>query len=367
MGNSTATEKTVVNFLLNKASEIQSRKKDRVDKRITIATAKELLVAKQLGQSLKQVFKKGWSVPPRYNGKQVRRHDRIVNILLSDLHIGASLSSLECPNEYGAIQESRRLGRVAIQVADYKRQYRQDTKLVVHLLGDIIQGQIHGEDSDAVAAQFATATHYLIQLLMFWCSQYPKVEVYCTPGNHGRNPAKHALPAIEQKWDGFETMLYSSVKAAVLNSGIENCSFTIPKTPYYIVDLFGNKLFGTHGDTVLRPGLPGRSINVGNLTQQIQRWNTATDIGGPFQIFACGHIHTGSIVVLPGNVTMVTNGALLPTDSYALSIGQPDVSCGQWLFESTREHVVGDQRFIVVNGAEKDPKYNKIITPLKGL
>ena len=370
MSKDTTIDETIISdYLWQKALDLGVANKNCLDKKASIALAKDMLVARLFIQSLKSRFTKGWATPPKYNGKRLHSpHKRIVNILLSDLHFGSHLDPEECPVEYNTVQESRRLGRVALQVADYKRQYRKETKLVVHLLGDIIQGQLHDpRDGDPLSIQFTAAVHYLTQLVMFWSSQYPNIEVYCTPGNHGRNLSRHPDRAIQQKFDSIETMVYTAVRMAVLNSGVKNCKFIIPKTPYYTVQLFNSKLFGTHGDTVLKPGYPGRAINVSNLEKQVYKWNAAKNIGGPFDIFVCGHVHFASITSLPGNVSMITNGALVPPDAFSLSIGSPDNTCGQYMFESVEGHAIGDQRFIVVDSADSEPKYNDIIKPFVGL
>jgi hypothetical protein len=363
----TPDEEVIGNYLWQKALDLGAANKSCLDKRASINLVKDLVVARLFIKSLKNSFSKGWVAPPKYSGKRIHSpHKRIVNILLSDLHFGSFISSDECPVAYNTIQESRRLGRVALQVADYKRQYRKETKLIVHLLGDIIQGQLHDpRDGEPLAIQFTAAVHYLTQLIMFWTSQYPSVEIYCTPGNHGRNMSRHPDRAVQQKFDSIETMVYVAVKTAVLNSGISNCKFIIPKTPYYTVELFNSKLFGTHGDTVLKPGFPGRAINVSNLEKQVYKWNAAKNIGGPFDIFAVGHVHTASS--LPGNISMITNGALVPPDAFSLSIGSPDNTCGQYLFESVEGHAIGDQRFIVVDSADNNSQYNDIIKPFSGL
>jgi hypothetical protein len=70
---------------------------------------------------------------------------------------------------------------------------------------------------------------------------------------------------------------------------------------------------------------------------------------------------------LPGNISMITNGALVPPDAFSLSIGSPDNTCGQYMFESVEGHAIGDQRFIVVDSADNDSKYNDIIKPFSGL
>jgi hypothetical protein len=365
-----ATEKLVRDYLIEKALNLKESNRAGIDKRAAAAAGRDLLYMQELDKSLSKVFHKGWCTTPKYTGKrQHSPHKRIVNILLSDLHLGAHLDPQECPIEYNTVQESRRLGRVAVQVADYKRYYRKETKLIIHMLGDMIQGMLGHDprDGEPLQKQFNMALSYLIQFVLFEAAQYPSVEIYCTPGNHGRNIARHQEKAVHQKWDSIENMLYVALRAAVYNSGVGNCKFFIPKTPYYIAPLFGSKLFGTHGDTVLRPGYPGRSINVANLAQQVCKWNTARNVGGPFDIFAVGHIHTATMVSLPGNVTLVTNGCLVPPDPFALSIGTPDNTCSQWMFESVEGHAIGDQRFIVVDGAENESKYNDIIKPFEDL
>jgi hypothetical protein len=368
LSKDTATESIVRDYLLEQGLKLKTSNKASIDKRVAVSTASDLLVIDQLHQSLSKVFHKGWACPPKYKGKRLHApHKRIVNILLSDLHFGSKLDPDECPIEYNVIQESRRLGRVAQQVADYKTEYRRESKLIIHLLGDIIQNHLFDpRDGEPLSLQFAAAVHYLVQLILFLSSQYPYVEIYCTSGNHGRDKARHQDRAVCQKFDSIETMIYVAVKTAILNSGISNCKFFIPKTPYYICQMFDSKGLLTHGDTVLRPGYPGRNINVNGLMQQVLKWNSARGIGGPFQLYAVGHVHFGSITNLPGGIHMITNGCLVPPDSYALSIGAPDVTCGQYLFESVAGHVVGDQRFIVVDGAEKDSSYNSIISPFEG-
>jgi predicted MPP superfamily phosphohydrolase len=369
MSKHTISEKHVRDHLLEKAGELRGSNRGSIDKRVAVATARDLIVVEELQKSLSKVFSKGWCVPPKYTGKRLHSPSkRIVNVLLSDLHFGSHLDKDECPFEYNTVQESRRLGKVVSQVAEYKTQYRNDSKLVIHLLGDIIQNQLHDpRDGEPLSIQFATAVHYLVQAVLYLASAYSSVEIYCVTGNHGRNTARHQQKATNQKFDSIETMIYVALKTAIQNSDVTNVKINIPKTPYYTVQLFDAKMFATHGDSVLRPGNPGKSINVANLYQQVCKFNTARNIGGPFDIFSVGHIHVGSITNLPGNVTMITNGALTPPDNYSVSVGYPDNTCGQYLWESVVGHAVGDQRFIVVDGAEDKSKYNDIIKPFEGL
>lgn len=328
---------------------------------------REVLLQEFLNETLKEVFRKGYCTPKHYAGKKHKKINRLTSIIVSDTHFHSLLDANEVPLGYHAQQEARRLGKVAQQVADFKPQYRADSRLLIHLLGDIIQGTLHDpRDGAPLAMQFAAAVHYLTQFILFAASQYPEVGVLCTPGNHGRNLFRHRERAIHQKWDSIETMVYTAVKAAVLGSGIKNVTFDIGQRPYYTVKLFNNNGFFTHGDTVLKPGFPGKSIDSKGLIQQVSRWNAAQNIGGPFQLFATGHVHIGSVINLPDRVTMITNGCLVPPDAFSLSIGAPDVTCGQYIFESVQDHAVGDQRFIRVDDADNEPGYEDFILPFSG-
>jgi hypothetical protein len=143
----------------------------------------------------------------------------------------------------------------------------------------------------------------------------------------------------------------------------KNVTFHYSKLPYYTVNLFGEKIFGTHGDTCLKPGNPGNKIDVSGMYQQALSWNTARGVGGPFKMFFCGHVHAGSTSLLPCS-TIITNSCLIPPTPFSLSIGLPDTRCGQYLIESVPGHIDGDQRFLTVDGAEKSKSNQGIIIGL---
>lgn len=356
----------VRDYIIERAADIKRADRKLVNRRVATVAGRDMLFAEELERALKNVFRPGYVAPGIYKGKKAKYTERLVSVIISDTHFQTLIDPRECPIEYGSIQESRRLGKVAVQVADYKRHYRHETKLRVKLLGDLFQNQLHDlREGAPLAMQFAATVHYLVQLIMFWAKEYQEVEVFCASGNHGRNKQRHDQRATQQKWDSIETMVYVAVKNALAAAKLTNVTVTIPMTPYVIEELFDKKAFWTHGDTVLKPGYPGNSINVQSLYQQICRWNSARRINGPFHMFGVGHVHFGSITNMPGEIVMLTNGCLVPPDPFAVSIGAPDVTCGQYMFESVRGHICGDQRFINVDDADDEPAYNKVITPFK--
>ena len=284
--------------------------------------------------------------------------------MLSDLHFGADLDSGECPTLFDAHVEARRIAWIALQTAEFKLDHRKETELHVHILGDIIQNQLHDpRDGKPLAQQVLSAMSYLGQALEFLAEHFPKVVVDCATGNHGRNTARHRERATNQKWDSIETMIYAGVRAYCRS--LKNVSVRIVKRAYYSQDLFGVQGYFTHGDTNFDPGYPGKSINVAGMKAQSDDINGALDMEKRFGLFVVGHVHIGSITHLPGGATVITNGCLIPPDAYGGVIGVTHCTCGQWLVESVDGHVVGDQRFLridpkVVDGNER---LETIVTP----
>jgi hypothetical protein len=357
----------VRDYIIEKATEQKQLDRRVVNRRAAVSAGRDALFLEDLDESLKKVFRRGWAVSKKYGGRLTKGPlQRTVHVVISDTHFQSLLDPRECPQPYGPVEESRRLGKVASQVAEYKRDHRKDTRLSVKLLGDLIQNQLHdAREGSPLTLQVAACIEYLVRLLLFWSSQYGVIDVYCTPGNHGRNKYRHHERAVQQKWDSIETIIYLAVKQALAAAGAKHVTVNIPMTPYIVEECYGQKIFWTHGDTVFKTGYPGNKIDIGSLHSQILRWNSARHVNGPFKLFGCGHVHIGSMTRLAGGV-MLTNGCLVPPDAHAVSIGAADVVCGQYIFESTPGHVVGDDRFVEVEDADSEPGYNEIIPPFSG-
>ena len=88
-----------------------------------------------------------------------------------------------------------------------------------------------------------------------------------------------------------------------------------------------------------------------------------------YKIFIVGHVHHALATPLTNGTHLITNGALVPPNSFAQSLNIMESQQIQVLFETTPEHPVGDLRFINVtaNDPYKDKSLDKIIEPFKGL
>lgn len=293
---------------------------------------------------------------------------RELNLVLSDLHIGSDIDG-DTTGEltFGKIEESRRLARIIRETIEYKIEHRESTRLNVLLLGDIIQNQLHDQrDGAPLAEQAARAINLLSQALSQLSANFREVRVFCNTGNHGRNTGRHHDRAVNQKWDSIETIIYYSLKQTM--SVLKNVTVEIPKTPYVAYEVFGKKVFATHGDTVLNPGYPGSSIKTGVLQNQINRINASLNDQNEYAVFIAGHVHVASVTHLSNGSVLLTNGSLVPVDEYAVSIGMLETANGQYIFESVPGFPVGDCRYIKVGEKDDEDKtLDLIIKPFENL
>lgn len=365
-------EAEIVRYLQQRSLELHGANAVRRNSGVAVAASREQLFLDQLQGVLKNTFKDKLPVPSQLLKKPKKstgKTERILNVILSDTHYGSNLDPREVGHSYGPVEEARRTAAICKQVAEYKQHYRGSTELYIHLLGDVIQGQLYdARDGLPLAEQVASAMRILTQAVRFLAVQFPRgVTVFCTPGNHGRNTSRHKQRAVLQKHDAIETMVYVGIKGAVDN--LPNVKVIIGYEPKYDFGAFDKLGFATHGDSVINVGYPGRSIDVGGIKKQANDINNAraSKSKKPYGLFIFGHVHVGSLTHLPGGVIVITNGCLIPPDSFANSIGIFDTACGQWMWESVPGHMVGDSRFIGV-GEENDvdSSLDSIIKPYSG-
>lgn len=305
-------------------------------------------------------------VIPKFNFKKHKDYDRNLHLLLSDMHFGALLRPEEGLTKYGRLEASRRLAKVVGETIDYKIQYRDKTKLIVNINGDVIQGKLHDlMDGEEIGYQVGIAIHLLEQALAHFAANFPEVEVNCATGNHDRNKERHNERAIAGKWDGHAVNIFYALKKAM--SRYSNIKINIPLTPWVAYQSFGVNYFGTHGDTHIKPGNPGSAVNVKGLENQINALNASLKDTDEYKVVFLGHVHVGMMLRLNNGVTLITNPPLIPVDAFAKSIGIWESPTGQWLWESIPGYPVGDSRYLVVDtSTDADHSLDTLIKPFDG-
>lgn len=351
--------------ITERALALKDKARNSRETKILDATACETLFLEEFEKIGQKIFKNKFT-PPKYKNKAKKPIKRVLNLMLSDLHYGADLDGREVPHQYGKVEEARRTAYIVKQTVNYKRDYRKDTALYVYIIGDVIQNCLHDmRDGAPLAEQVHRAMYLLTCAINVFSHEFGDVKVFFATGNHGRNTARHHNRATLQKWDSIETHVYLGVVNAFHNH--KNVSFEIPMTPYVSVNVFGKKAFFTHGDGVFRPGNPHKSLNVADIQTQINKINSAqSKTGSPvYELVGCGHVHIGTQALLPNGSVFLSNGALIPPDPYSVSLGSLESTCGQWLWESTEEYILGDSRFVTVNEqVDKDSSLDSIIKPI---
>lgn len=358
----------VLEILKNRSLAIRAKEERDLARSFSVLLAKDDLFFQRLEEFTTKLFAANPIKPSRYalkkHNKPIKRE---LHLDVSDTHFRAMLDERELPKKYQQVEEARRLAKVAQEAAEFKPHYRDDTALNVNLLGDMIQGILLHDPRDGapLAEQVGAAIHLLVQMFEFLSQHFPKINIRCTPGNHGRNPLRHAARAMHQKWDAFETMIYYSLKTALAR--FPNITVEIPYTPYFIYNSLGHYILGTHGDTFIKVGNPDKNIDVVNVTKQINEINAARPANEKIEIVTAGHVHVGSRTRLSNGVVLITNGALIPPDGFMVNgVGKMESTCLQVLWESTEKHVAGDYRELTVDEADDDKGLDAIIKPFVG-
>lgn len=294
--------------------------------------------------------------------KNKKTGSRTIVAHLSDTHFGSDIKEDEMGglNNYGVTEEARRLAFFTKEVADYKKEYRKDTDLVLVINGDIIQGVIHDQDSTpTLTNQFARALSLLSQSISYLANEFNSIKVISTIGNHSRAQHKENKGRpTRDRWDSYGTMLNVALEYALRD--FNSITFEFPITPYWYGKIRGHDYFILHSDTVLSTGSIGKSVNVNQIKNKIN--DLITGIGN-IDVVMAGHTHIELSTLLANGVTLLCNGNLSGVDPFCLSLGIVVNNPSQQLFEVTDKYCVGDLRNVRVKNADKDSSLDKIIKP----
>ncbi len=357
-------EALIQQWIRDRADTLESKVVQKSNRKtLDYVAAQEVALARQ--EEIARRFSER-KFTPEYKGKKSRHTERKLNVILSDLHYGADLDPKLVNFRYGPLEESRRTAAVVAQVADYKRQYRHETELHVHLIGDIIQGKLHDIQNAAdLTTQSDRALHCLIYGIEFLATEFKKVIVTTSVGNHGRDAQRHPERAMQDKYDSNEFRIYRALKYRF--EKVPNVEFHTPMRGFYVYDQFGMLGVMTHGDTIFNPGYPGKIINIEKLHQQINKFKLSRPEYNSIKLVGMGHVHTAMDVDIDGTM-VVTNGCLIPNDEYAQSIGIFNTPCRQQLWETVDGHMFGDHRLLKIGPThDADASLDKIVPVWRGL
>jgi len=290
--------------------------------------------------------------------------ERMLTLLLSDLHFGVDVDPREVfSSQFNWQIASRRLAKLCHQAAEYKKQYRDTTSLTVVLNGDLIHGVVHLSEANLrpLTEQIYGATSILLKALDFLRNHFKSVKVLCLPGNHDRMTYRDKGRAVSQRWDSHSHAVFLGLKLAFRND--KGISFDIPMQGMGTYDSpGGHMVLASHGDTAPDVGNVGKSLNVKQVTSNIQRINASQAFPKHIDVVLFGHWHQPSLFMLADGVTCIVNGCLIGSDPFAQNgVGYFNSMPAQIMFESVPGYPVGDHRIVQLRDADTEAAYDKII------
>lgn len=324
----------------------------RLARSTSLGAAREVLFVRQFEEIAARVK---W--PAEQRGYTVKKSTaeikRLVSLLLTDLHVGAMLPGDENPQAFDFVCAGRRLAHLAVQTAEFKTRYRDSTKLLIHLAGDLIEGWLgHGSDWDnaPLPEQCNAVTFFLFNLISYLAAAFPEVEIHCQTGNHGRDLHRHQGRATSSRQKSFETMIYVFLREQC--KPLANVKFFIPRSPWEVIPLFNKNMLLLHGDAEVKLKSPGSSGGIESWRAAIAKMNSERTYRAHIDLLAAGHFHFPLPMYFADGMGLC-NGALVPPNGYARAAGMGDGLCGQFLWESVENYAFGDSRLLRV-GVEQD-------------
>jgi predicted phosphodiesterase len=290
---------------------------------------------------------------------------RKVFLALSDLHFRALLNNFDHPYQYGPEEEARALSYVTQETIDFAKENKDRKDLTVLVLGDVIENVLHDARTGAPLAEQACAAIYLLSSMVgILAAHFNNVDVICVTGNHGRIKSRHPGRAFDQKWDSIETIIYYGLKSAV--NTLKNVDVNIEVKQYAEFSVLGERGFATHGDGVVEPGTPSRTINVAKLEHLTSKVGHELN-GKPYGVVVVGHVHTASVSQLGNGTTLIINGSTMPVSPYGISKGFWGDTQAQVMWEATSENPVNQVKFIRINEKVYSDRQLRLIAPFEGL
>ena len=230
---------------------------------------------------------------------------RTAVLMLSDIHYGLEVDNQV--NFYNIAIAKERLFEVAERTISLCNEHKVDN-LNICLLGDIVNGIINVsnriEQEEDIMTQIIESGNLLTALISYVASKVSSVSVYTVWGNHARIPSVNAAKKGDVvNRENLERLIYHYIKTT-LPDNIK--VVTSMNDDYLYVKIGEKKALLEHGDK-------------GNRNNPVVDYTTI--LGEKPDIILRGHDHTFSVKNINDTV-VVTNGSLIGTDNYALSIRQ---------------------------------------------
>jgi transposase len=330
---------------------VEKANNDKIKQTIETIARADLIIEK----IVKSVAKAPEYKPFKISKSKSKHSPQESFLLLSDCHIGLSV----IPEEVGGIghynvdifkSRLENLVKTVCRITDLHRSTHQLDTLHIPILGDMVHGSndagqwgfLHTEQDivDQVFIALSSVGDALITLSQY----YKNVKVYGVVGNHGR-VGKRGVEKNHVNWD---YIVYKWLQAKLENQ--KNIDFTVPKSPFYVLETLDQKFLLTHGSNIRGwngipwyglgkaeakyRGLMDRSKNVEKMFEEAK--NRGINISDPkamatfafnyndsFKYMLCGHFHQMGEVETASGGRIILNASFIGGDDYSIN----DLTC----------------------------------------
>jgi predicted phosphodiesterase len=240
-----------------------------------------------------------------------KKRSMTVELMLSDIHYGKKTKTF---NLEVCRKRMRQLTTVLLQeIEDNKKLYNVE-KVIVALLGDIIESYtMHGIESTLScefgnARQMQAAIESLYKDVLIPVAMTGlQVIVPCVTGNHDRT--EHSRTFNDPGLNNMTWVIYNSLKDLCEASGMKNVKFHIPTDSYVLLDIYGNHCLYEHGDNT--------KSNTKNAFEALIN-NRSKQLGKVIDFARFGHYHEYACY---DRGRIIINESVCGQDSYANVLG----------------------------------------------
>ena len=279
--------------------------------------------------------------PPKWMATQRKRsdHHATPTLLLTDTHFDEVVrpEQIDWLNSYTRAIAERRLRATIESTIELAREYFKGLTYDGFLLlmgGDIFTGTIHQELRETNEATILQSVNHWEDLLAAaidrLATEFGKLHVACTYGNHGRQSKKPI--AKNRAFDNYEWLLYTHL--AKHFSGDKRITWQIPDSADCHVQSYGTRYLLTHGDQFRGgSGIAGALSPLMLGAARKSRRALSADV--PYDLLVMGHWHQALWLPSKG---MIVGGTMKGYDEYAY-LGNFDYEpANQSMWLATPEH-----------------------------
>jgi hypothetical protein len=223
---------------------------DKLLKRLVVERDKSQVFVESCLASIEKMDIKPVKIPKYESVKE----ELIFKSLRSDAHVGEITDEkhVQMLARYSTDIYKTRLNTWLEKVLKFREQDKNSlglNTLSIYHLGDqvggenIYKGQQFYLDLPLVDQLF-TSVECETSAILALAEYFPKIEVFCVPGNHGRP----GLVGTNHPRTNFDYIFYRSMKTAL--SGQKNVSVYVSESPYMLIQEGNYKVLMNHGDNV---------------------------------------------------------------------------------------------------------------------